>query len=206
MSRCNWQFPHWGKIQNSRRRGEEEKVRGRWRIWSFKNHGCSNLSWRYWFFFSYFITYKFSTLNGFFGFNSFYTLNISLTDVKIRLIVFFCYWKAYFWKNHQINFYLWSIHIWCQMFFWMFLTYVRTYPNPDTLLHMWMLGGRTHRTNSPLWKIAKMALLNPCLQCEFFKAKWLYLKCYGNWKCHLLILFKIFHKFRPCAYLRKYWG
>ena len=92
-----------------------------------------------------------------------------LQMLKSDWLFFFCYWKAYFWKNHQINFYLWSIHIWCQMFFWMFLTYVRTYPNPDTLLHMWMLGGRTHRTNSPLWKIAKMALLNPCLQCEFFK-------------------------------------
>ena len=53
--------------------------------------------------------------------------------------------------------------------------------------------------HGPLWKIAKIALFNPCMEFEIFFAQMSSFD--ALWKCHLVIFSQKCPKLRPSAFL-----
>ena len=56
-----------------------------------------------------------------------------------------------------------------------------------------------HGRPGPLWKIAKMALFNPCMEFENFLGQMSSFN--ALWKCHLAIFSQKCPKLRPSAFL-----
>ena len=55
-----------------------------------------------------------------------------------------------------------------------------------------------HGHPGPLWKIAKMALFNPCMEFQIFLGQMSSFD--ALWKCHLVIFSQKCPKLRPCAF------